>query len=158
MPTPIETTIERSVPNPTLMKIMNPLVTFLVNRGWTRASQGLMVLHWAGRKSGKAYSTPVSRYEVDGQIFTTTKAGYRHNFAGGASAELVLDGARHAVVGTMIDDPAVIGLRLRALLDAQGFDGKGRAFGAKITGAPTAEDIGAYVAEVGTVLIDFSRA
>ncbi|MEM9466971.1 MAG: hypothetical protein AAGA90_16480 [Actinomycetota bacterium] len=158
MATPTETTIERSLPNPKLIKLLNPLVTFLVGRGWTGASRSFMVLHWTGRKSGKAYSTPVSRYEIEGRITTTTKAGYRHNFAGGAPAELVLDGERRAFTGTLIDDPDEIGRRLRALLDAQGFDGEGKAFGAKITGDPTVEELAAYAADVGTVLIEFEPA
>ena len=155
---PAEPTLVRSVPPSFVMKLLNPLATFLVSRGWTRVGDAVMILRWTGRRSGAAYATPVSRMELDGRVFTTTTATYRHNFVGGGPAELVVDGECRSVTGTMIDDPVAIGSYLRAFLDAEGFSGEGRAFGATITGDPTADDIAAYVAEVGTVVIEFIPA
>ena len=151
-------TIERSTPNPRLMKLLNPTVTFLIRRGWGPVRRQLMEIHWTGRKSGNEYSTPVSRFDIDGRLFTTTRAPYKHNFAGGAPATVVLDGERKAYIGTLVDDPEAVGARMRTMLDALGPKRGPRAVGVKIDGDPTVEELAAYAADGGVVVIDFEPA
>ena len=148
-------TISRSTPNPRLMKAINGPVAFLIERGLGPVAAQLMVLHWTGRKSGRAFSTPVSRMELDGQLFTKTRAGYKHNFVGGGPAELVIDGERRPYTGTVIDSPDVVGQRLRAVLDAKGLKRGARSLGLTIEGDPTAAELAAFVEDDGSVIIDF---
>ena len=137
------------------MAILNPVMRFLVGRGRGPMADHLMVLHWTGRKSGRAYSTPVSRLEVDGQLFTKTRAGYKHNFVSGGRAELVLGGERRPYLATTIDSPEVVGRRMRSILDAHGVKRGARALGLAIDGEPTADQLAVFAAEDGAVIIDF---
>ncbi|MEM8925715.1 MAG: hypothetical protein AAGD35_19600 [Actinomycetota bacterium] len=151
-------TIKRSTPSPWVMRIMNPLVRFMVGRGWGSVSDRVMVLHWTGRKSGTAYATPVSRLDIDGRLFTKTRAGYKHNFVGGGPAELILDGKRRRFTGTVIDEPDAVGHRMRSVLDARGIERGARSLGLAIEGDPTIDELAAFAAADGAVVIDFTPA
>lgn len=129
-------TISRSTPNPRIIAVINRLVTYLVHRGRGPVAKRLMVIHWTGRKTRNRYSTPVSRLDLDGQLFTKTRASYKHNFVGGGFVEIVLDGERRPFIGTSIDDPEVVGRRMRAVLDELGPKQGPRALGLKIAGSP----------------------
>ena len=150
--------ISRSTPPPAVLKIMNAVVTFMVGRGWGAASERLMILHWTGRKTGLSYSTPVSRFELNGTIFTKTRAPYKANFRGGGPAELVLDGTRSAFIGTAIEDAHVVASRMRRVLDDLGPSKGARALGLRIEGDPTVEELAAFAAADGLVVIDFEPA
>jgi hypothetical protein len=151
-------TISRSTPSPLIMAIVNPVVKFLLRRGWAPISKRLMVLYWTGRKSGTAYSTPVGRHELEGRLFTKTRAGFKYNFVGGGPAELLIDGERLAVVGTAIDSPEVVGQRMRAVLDELGTKQGERALNLKIDGEPTADELARFAADDGLVVLDFTVA
>ncbi|MEM7342023.1 MAG: hypothetical protein AAF467_25500 [Actinomycetota bacterium] len=151
-------TITRSTPNPKVTAAVNPIVKFFIRRGWGMVARRLMVLHWNGRKSGQAYSTPVSRYELDGRLFTQTRAGFRHNFVGGHPAELVVDGERRPVVGTLVDAPDLVAQRMRDVLAEMGPDQGSQALGVKIDGTPTIDDLTRYVTDEGVALLDFTAA
>lgn len=148
-------TVERANHNPRVMKLVNPLMKFLVVRGWGSMADQVMVLHWTGKKSGQTYSTPVSRFDLDDQLFTQTKAGYKSNFVGGGPAELVFDGKRGAYIGTTISDTEVVGQRMRSVLDALGIKNGARALGLKIEGDPVTAELVAFASEDGAVVIDF---
>ncbi len=147
-------TITRSTPGPLIMKVMNAAVTFALNKGWGPTDQ-LMVLHWTGHKTGTAYSTPIGRHEHHGQLFSITQAGYKHNFINGGPVELVLDGDRQPYTATVVNDPNIVGQRMRELLDTLGPKRGARAMGSKIDGDPTTEDLAAYAANLGAVILNF---
>ena len=151
-------TVTRANHNPTVMKVMNPVMKFLVARGWGPMADQVMVLHWTGKKSGKAYATPVSRFELDGRLFTQTKAGYKANFVGGGPAELLFGGSRRAYTGTVVDAPDVVGERMRSVLDALGTKDGARALGLKIEGDPTTAELVEFASGDGAVVIDFEPA
>ena len=148
-------TVERANHNPRVMSVVNPLMKFLVGRGWGSMADQLMVLHWTGKKSGNTYSTPVSRFELDDKLFTQTKAGFKSNFVGGGPAELEFGGKRGAYIGTAIDDTEVVGQRMRSVLDSLGVKKGARALGLKIEGDPTTAELAAFASEDGAVVIDF---
>ncbi|MEM9566167.1 MAG: hypothetical protein AAGA93_26335 [Actinomycetota bacterium] len=148
-------TITRSTPSPLVMGIMNPVMRFAITRGFGSIGDQLMVLHWTGRKTGTAYATPVGRHELDGQLFTITKAAFKHNFVGGGPAELVLDGSRRPFTATVVDSPEVVGTRMRALLDALGPTRGARALASKIDGEPTVEELTEFASDQGAVVLDF---
>ncbi len=142
--------------NPTVMKMINPFVRLGVRRGWGPMANDIMVLHWIGHRSGKSYSTPVSRFEIEGQLFTQTKAPYKANFVGGGPAELETHDRRAAYTATAVTDPTAVGHRLRTVLDVLGTKKGARALGLKIEGEPTAADLVEFAAADGAVIIDFA--
>ena len=117
-----------------------------------------MVLHWTGHRSGRVYSTPVGRHEHEGRLFTKTRAGFLHNFIGGGPAELVLDGNRQAVTGTVIDSPDVVATRLRSLLDELGTERGARSLSLRIDGDPTIDELADFARADGLVVIEFEPA
>ncbi len=148
--------VSRTNHNPTVMKMINPFVKLVVRRGWGSMANDVMVLHWIGHKSGNSHSTPVSRFEIDGQLFTQTKAPYKHNFVGGRPAELETPGERAAFTATAIADPATVGQRMRTVLDTLGIKKGSRALGLKIEGQPTAAELAEFAAADGAAIIDFA--
>ncbi len=148
-------TITRSTPSPWVMTMMNPVMKFVINRGWGSVGDHLMVMHWIGRKTGREYSTPVGRHEIDGQLFTITQASYKYNFVGGGPAELVLDGERQPFTATVVDAPDLVGQRMRSILDHTDPKRGQRALASKIEGTPTVEELAEYATDQGAVVLDF---
>ena len=91
-------------------------------------------------------------------VFTNTRAGYKHNFVGGAPVEIVLDGERRPFHCTAVDDPEMVATRVRALLDELGPKQGPRALGLTIDGDPTVAELTAFVAGDGVVTLDFDPA
>ena len=96
--------------------------------------------------------------DLDDQLFTQTKAGYKSNFVGGGPAELEFGGRRGAYTGTVIDDTQVVGERMRSVLDAMGVKQGSRALGLEIEGDPTTAELAEFAARDGAVVIDFQPA
>ena len=67
-----------------------------------------MVVSFKGRKSGRAYSVPVSAHVVDDQLFALTSAPWKNNFRDGAAADVLHDGKKTAMRGELATDPAVV--------------------------------------------------
>ncbi|MEM9513339.1 MAG: hypothetical protein AAGA42_00665 [Actinomycetota bacterium] len=151
-------TITRSTPSPWVMNMMNPAMKFVIARGWGSVGEHLMVLHWTGRKTGREYSTPVGRHEIDGQLFTITQASYKYNFLGGHPAELVLDAERRPFTATVVDAPDLVGQRMRSILDRHDPKRGQRALASKIEGEPTVEELAEYASSEGAVVLDFVPA
>ncbi len=149
--------ITRHQPSPLFLRVANPIFGWMLSNG-RGPTDDMMVLHWRGRKSGRAFRTPVSRFELDGRTFTTTSAPWRHNFSGGHPAQLDLDGERRNVVGNLVDDPASVGETMMAVTDVLGAKSAARALGIKIEGQPTAEDFSAFAAADKTTLVEFAVA
>jgi len=68
----------------------------------------LMLLNFNGRKSGRPFSIPVSAHHIDGTLYAIANAGWKHNFTGGADAEVVYGGKTTKMHGELISDPAVV--------------------------------------------------
>lgn len=147
--------VTRKRPPSLLLKVGNPVFGWLLARGKGPTSD-MMLLSWRGRKSGRQYSTPVSRFEPDGQLFTTTSSPWRHNFAGGHAADVVLDGRSVAAEGTMVDDPATVGAAMRRVIDEMGDSAK-RAMAIRWETDPTAEELASFAEDEGIVLIELDR-
>ncbi len=147
--------ITRRQPSPLFFRVANPIFGWMLSNG-RGPTDDMMLLHWRGRKSGRAFRTPVSRFELDGRTFTTTSAPWRHNFAGGHPAQLDLDGERRDVIGSLIDDPASVGAAMKAVMDELGAKSAARAMGIRIEGQPTTEDFAAFAAADNNTLVEFT--
>ena len=51
-----------------------------------------MVVNFKGRKTGRQYSVPVSAHRVGADLYALLNAAWKHNFRGGAPAEILYDG------------------------------------------------------------------
>ena len=69
----------------------------------------MMVVDVVGRKTGRRYSIPLSAHRIDGTIYAMTSARWKHNFRGGAKADVLHNGRTTAMRGELVDDRAVVG-------------------------------------------------
>lgn len=74
--------VERVHPPDWLMRLVNPVVRKLVQRGRGRLAERLAALEFTGRRTGKTYAVPVGCRVVDGRGAVLTDSRLRHNFAG----------------------------------------------------------------------------
>ncbi|MCV7298316.1 hypothetical protein H7J93_01530 [Mycobacterium barrassiae] len=92
-----------------LLKVANPMLRFLLGTPLAGPLRNqLMVLKFKGRKSGRPFSIPVSAHHIDGTLYAIANAGWKHNFTGGADAEVVHGGKTTKMHGELISDPAVV--------------------------------------------------
>jgi len=92
-----------------LLKVANPMLRFLLGTPLAGPLRNqLMVLNFNGRKSGRPFSIPVSAHHIDGTLYAIANAGWKHNFTGGADAEVVHGGKTTKMHGELISDPAVV--------------------------------------------------
>lgn len=62
-----EQAVERVRPPEWLVRIANPVVTWLLRSRWHSPLSGqLMLLHSRGRRTGRTYTIPVGCHEIDG--------------------------------------------------------------------------------------------
>lgn len=147
--------VTRKSHNPFVLKLINPIVRAMLTRG-KGPTKEMMLLAWEGRKSGRSFSTPVSRFEVDGRLLTSTSAGWRWNFVDGHMADVTVDGEERRVSGTIISDPDAVGDGLRAIIDGMGVKAAQRALALAIEGEPTVDELSEFAAADGLNLIEFT--
>jgi deazaflavin-dependent oxidoreductase (nitroreductase family) len=128
--------IKRSVPSTRVLHAVNPFVAALLRSPLHGLlSKQVMLLTFIGRKSGRAYTTPVE-YSGEGEVLTIW-SGHRWcaNLRGGAPVEVRLRGRQHAAWAEVIDDrdellaemdryvarygPKGAGMRIGIVLDTQ---------------------------------------
>lgn len=81
----------------------NPIIKFLLTSPLHFFVSGnMMLLNFTGRKSGKAFSTPVNYVTIGDDLYTTSvpERTWWRNFRGGGPAEIVMKGKRLAYTGT----------------------------------------------------------
>lgn len=92
-------------PPSALLRFINPMLGFLLRTPLAGpARKQLMVLRFTGRKTGRAFSIPVSAHVIDNDLYALTGAAWKQNFLGGAPAEVVYDGKTTAMHGELIRD------------------------------------------------------
>jgi hypothetical protein len=128
-----------------LSNLYNPLMKWLLQSPLHRTVSGMyMLVHFTGRKSGKAYSTPVE-YFYDGDtlmFFTAAERVWWKNLRGGAPVAVVIKGQRReGTADGSAGDPAVFGAAFEAYL--QRYPGRERFFNIRreADGSLNAEDI-----------------
>ena len=90
------------------MRVMNPALRYLLRTPLGGPLRGFMVLNFAGRKTGRPYSIPVSAHRIDGTLYALAGAPWKLNFRGGAPAEVVYGGQTRPMRGELIEDGAVV--------------------------------------------------
>ncbi|MBV8785591.1 MAG: hypothetical protein JOZ00_02765 [Mycobacterium sp.] len=97
--------IDVGAPPSALMRIVNPLLRFLLRTPLAGAARKqLMVLSFTGRKTGRVFSIPLSAHVIDGQLYALTGASWKQNFRGGAESQVVYDGKTTVMRGELLRD------------------------------------------------------
>lgn len=103
------------------LRVANPLLRFALRTPISGSlRKQFMVVNFAGRKSGKKYSVPVSAHEIDGQLHALVGAQWKLNFRGGAPAQVLYDGRTADMRGELIEDHATVSDLFKKSADAYG--------------------------------------
>ncbi len=93
-----------------MMKLVNPLARWMVERGIGPLGKQLLVLETRGRRSGKVYKTPLGGMDEGGHLYLVASRGpgtdwYRNALAAG-TVTVTRSGRRSAMRGAAVTDPA----------------------------------------------------
>ena len=128
-----------------LYAVINPVVKKILGSPFHGLmSHNTVLLEFKGRKSGKAYSTPVSYRETNGNLhcFTEKTNKWWHNLRGGNEIKVMLRGQK--VTGTpfvLTDGSEKVQAALRDLLIASPRDASHAKVGFDSNGQPVAADV-----------------
>ena len=133
-------TVKRSVPPPTLVKMGNPLVRMLLGSPLHGGlDDSFLVLHLTGRQTGRRYDIPVGYVDMEGKLAVVTVARWRVNLRGGADVEVTLRGRLRPMHAVLDEDPASVAVSYHAMIDRIGWQKAQRQLGISLPGgrAPT---------------------
>src|ERR1700747_1395344 len=113
--------VKRSVPPPTLVKMGNPLVRMLLGSPLHGVlGDSFLVLHLAGRKTGRRYNIPVGYVDLEGRLAVVTVARWRVNLRGGADVEVTRHGCLRPMHALLDEDPASVAVSYQGMIDRIG--------------------------------------
>ena len=150
------TTVKRSVPPPTLVKMGNPLVRVLLGSPLHGVlDHAFLVLHLTGRKTGRRYDIPVGFVDMEGQLAVVTVARWRVNLRGGADVEVTLRGRLRPMHALLEEDPAPVAVSYQTMIDRMGWKKAQRQLGISLPGGrrPTLPELKDAAHEYGWSVI-----
>jgi hypothetical protein len=103
-----------------LMKIVNPLMRLIIDSPLGRRMDGMAVLRFKGRRTGKAYTIPVGVHEVDGVFAVFTDRAWRLNCSDGATVSVSRGGRTELARAQLISNPSRVGPALATALRRAG--------------------------------------
>jgi len=100
---------------------MNVVMRPLLRSPLGRRVDGVMLLQFHGRRTGRAISVPVNFNLVDEVPMAFPGAGWRHNFAGGIPVTVTHLGQVYQTTGTLVPmSSEAMGVAVRKSLDTGG--------------------------------------
>lgn len=101
-----ETTVRPGKPSPLLIRVMNAVPRLLLRSPLHGLMSGkVLLLGFAGRRSGRRYTTPMSYVLVEDQVLMSTEAPWWKNLVGGVPVEMRLRGEdRSGVAEAVVDE------------------------------------------------------
>ncbi len=98
--------------------VLNPLMRFLLRLPWhTPVQDRLLLLTYAGRKSGRTYTLPISfTEEADGSLLAPGGGAWKRNLGQGRQVEVRLRGHSRQASAELITDPPEVERLLPALV------------------------------------------
>lgn len=100
--------IEISHPPQALLRAINPVLRRVLRTRLGSRMTEFMLVTFAGRKSGRQFTVPVSAHRLDGDLYVVLEAGWKHNFRDGAEADVHYLGKRTAMHGQLITDRSAV--------------------------------------------------
>jgi len=149
-------TVKRSVPPPTLVRMGNPLVRTLLGSPLHRVlDDSVLVLHLTGRQTGRRYNIPVGYVDMDGKLMVVTIARWRVNLRGRADVEVTRHGCLRPMHALLDEDPASVAVSYQAMIDRIGWKKAQRQLGISRPGgrAPTVLELKDAAREYGWSVI-----
>jgi hypothetical protein len=145
--------VERRHPPDALIRAVNPVVRFLVDRG--RLGNQLLVLHYTGRRTGRRFNVPAGYHVIDGVVSVLTNSGWRYNFTGGKDIDVTLRGQRQGARAVLIDDPDAVADVYERLIGELGPSRAERRLGLRINldRAPTFAELRDAVQQSGLSIV-----
>ena len=90
---------------PVFFRVLNPIMKAVLKSPLHSSVSGrIMIITFTGRKSGKEYSTPVSYFKENREIFCFTHGGWWRNIDGGAQVMVRVQGKDHQGFAEAISD------------------------------------------------------
>jgi len=139
-----------------MIKIANPVFgRILTSPLHGLVDEHLLLLHFRGRKTGRAYTVVVGHRNVEGRSAVLTSSGWRVNFRGGAPVEVTLKGEHRRGHADLVEDPEEVARVFAGLIDKYGYERAGRRLGIRINvdRPPTQEELIDLVRRSGLSLI-----
>jgi hypothetical protein len=149
-------TVKRSVPPPTLVKMGNPLVRMLLGSPLHgMLDDSYLVLHLSGRKTGRRYDIPVGYVDMGGKLTVVTVARWRVNLRGGVDVSVMLRGCLRPMHALLEENPASVAVSYQAMIDRIGWKKAQRQLGISLPGgrAPTVLELNDAAHEYGWSVI-----
>ena len=150
-------TVKRSVPPSTLVKLGNLLMRMLLGSQLLHGmlDDSFLVLHLTGRKTGHHYEIPVGYVDIEGKLIVITCARWRVNLRGGAVIEVTLRGWLQPMRALLDEDPASVAVTCQAVIDLIGWKKAQRRLGISLPGgrAPTVLELSDAAREYGWSVI-----
>ncbi|MDI3341438.1 MAG: nitroreductase/quinone reductase family protein [Sphaerobacter sp.] len=103
-----------------ISRVMNPIMRRVLASRSGRMGESLLLLHFTGRKSGRAYTVPAGYHDLDDRLVVLTNSGWRHNFRSGRPGEVTLRGRRRRARFVLVDDPDRVAEAYRRLIERYG--------------------------------------
>jgi hypothetical protein len=134
-----------SHPPVSLLHAANPVVRLLLRiplAGFL--CKQVMVVNVTGRRTGRRYSIPLSAHRIDGDLYAMSSAPWKHDFRGGAPADVLLGGKTTRMRGDLIEDRALVAGLSRRCAESYGVRRAQPLMGLKFRGGriPTVEEFG----------------
>ena len=145
----------RLVPPPPhwVLRTMNQVMRPLLASPLGRRMDGVMLLEFQGRRSGRTIRVPVNVNRVDGVLMAFTEGPWRHNFATRIPVTVTYRGRTHHTHGTLVRlTPEEMGAAVRKSLDS---GGSAQRMGIRSPKGhePTAEELAALAPALGRCAI-----
>lgn len=148
--------VDRVHPPGWLMRLVNPVTRWLLSsRFHPRVSEALLLLHYSGRRTGRAYTVPAGYHWIDGQLSLLTNSGWRHNFEGGCDIEVTYRGERRPAFAELVSDPAEVASLYHDMIGELGVEQAQRRLGIRVNvdRAPTRDELRDAVVRSGLSVV-----
>ncbi|MBJ7339336.1 hypothetical protein [Mycolicibacterium sp.] len=149
-------TIEAAQPPQLVMGLLNPTLRTALRIPSIGASlKDFMLIEFTGRKSGRRFSLPISPHHLDGTLYGMAEAGWKHNFADGAPAEVWYAGRKTAMWGQLVTDTATVADIAHRVATGYGPRKAQRAMGLTFTGSavPSLDEFAEWVGRLNIAAI-----
>ena len=147
--------VEGVEPPKALGRVIGPVLRALLRSPLhALVSEQLMLLSFAGRKSGKPYEVVVGRHEMGGVLLVPSGSRWRMNLRGGAPVAVTLGGRRRSGHAELIEDPDGVARAYEELLGRIGLKNAQRVgLRVNVDREPTREELKAALADHGAIRV-----
>ncbi len=113
--------VTNASPPKNFLKVVNPILRTLLKSPLAGVTpKHLVILRFAGRKSGRQYEIVIGWHQIDGQNLVFSPYRWTVNFDGGAPVEVIRGSSRRSGSGTLVRDPELVAPKFGQAIDEAG--------------------------------------